>query len=146
MHPEHIRNGMPASDLGGEGWHKPWSDNGGDCLEAKKLPGGRRHLHARHGQHVPQHLPLGTRPGGSHRTLQTPLLQGLHYCKAFGIPPGQFGTAEAQPATAGSAASGLAVSPSSPVALSQAPSASAAPGLADPRLLVPVAVAYRGSA
>ena len=36
-----IRNGMPAADLGGQGWRKPWSDNGGDCLEAKKLPGGR---------------------------------------------------------------------------------------------------------
>jgi hypothetical protein len=36
-----IRNGMPAAALGTEGWRKPWSDNGGDCLEAKKLPGGR---------------------------------------------------------------------------------------------------------
>ena len=36
-----IRNGMPAASLGTEGWRKPWSDNGGDCLEAKKLPGGR---------------------------------------------------------------------------------------------------------
>ncbi len=36
-----IRSGMPAADLGAEGWSKPWSDNGGDCLEAKKLPGGR---------------------------------------------------------------------------------------------------------
>jgi len=41
MQPEHIRNGMPAADLGDEEWRKPWSDNGGDCLEAKKLPGGR---------------------------------------------------------------------------------------------------------
>ena len=37
----HIRNGMPAADLGSQGWRKPWSDNGGACLEAKKLPGGR---------------------------------------------------------------------------------------------------------
>ena len=38
----HIRNGMPAADLGADGWAKPWSgSNGGDCLEAKKLPGGR---------------------------------------------------------------------------------------------------------
>ena len=38
----HIRNGMPAADLGTQGWAKPWSGpNGGDCLEAKKLPGGR---------------------------------------------------------------------------------------------------------
>ena len=36
-----IRNGMPAAALGGQGWTKPWSDNGGACLEAKKLPGGR---------------------------------------------------------------------------------------------------------
>jgi hypothetical protein len=35
------RNGMPASQLGAEGWIRPWSGpNGGDCLEAKKLPGG----------------------------------------------------------------------------------------------------------
>ena len=38
---QEARNGMPASDLGTEGWVKPWSSpNGGDCLEAKKLPGG----------------------------------------------------------------------------------------------------------
>jgi hypothetical protein len=36
-----IRNGMPAASLGADGWCKPWSDNGGACLEAKKLPGGR---------------------------------------------------------------------------------------------------------
>jgi len=41
MHPEHIRNGMPAAGLGPDGWRKPWSDNGGSCLEARKLPGGR---------------------------------------------------------------------------------------------------------
>ena len=36
------RNGMPARDLGTDDWVKPWSSpNGGDCLEAKKLPGGR---------------------------------------------------------------------------------------------------------
>lgn len=39
---EHVRNGMPAADLGPSGWRKPWSgDNGGGCLEAKMLPGGR---------------------------------------------------------------------------------------------------------
>jgi hypothetical protein len=37
-----IRNGMPASDLGPGGWTKPWSStNGGACLEARKLDGGR---------------------------------------------------------------------------------------------------------
>ncbi len=41
MHDDPIRNGMPAASLGADGWRKPWSDNGGDCLEAKKLPGGR---------------------------------------------------------------------------------------------------------
>lgn len=41
MSPESVRNGMPAAELGAEGWAKPWSDNGGSCLEAKKLPGGR---------------------------------------------------------------------------------------------------------
>lgn len=38
---ENIRNGMPAASLGAEGWRKPWSDNGGSCLEAKKLAGGQ---------------------------------------------------------------------------------------------------------
>jgi hypothetical protein len=41
MQAEPARNGMPAASLGPEGWRKPWSDNGGSCLEAKKLPGGR---------------------------------------------------------------------------------------------------------
>jgi hypothetical protein len=41
MDTEPLRNGMPAAVLGSDGWHKPWSDNGGACLEAKKLPGGR---------------------------------------------------------------------------------------------------------
>ena len=41
MNPEPIRNDMPATRLGTDGWRKPWSDNGGSCLEAKKLPGGR---------------------------------------------------------------------------------------------------------
>ena len=39
---QNIHNGIPAADLGTEGWQKPWSNpNGGSCLEAKKLPGGR---------------------------------------------------------------------------------------------------------
>jgi hypothetical protein len=41
MTTDHIRNGMPAADLGSDGWRKPWSDNGGACLEAKTLPVGR---------------------------------------------------------------------------------------------------------
>ncbi len=37
-----IYNGMPAGELGSEGWHKPWSGgNGGNCLEAMKLADGR---------------------------------------------------------------------------------------------------------
>ncbi len=37
-----IHNGMRAAELGPDGWRKPWSSpNGGDCLEARKLPGGR---------------------------------------------------------------------------------------------------------
>ncbi|MBL1095601.1 DUF397 domain-containing protein [Streptomyces coffeae] len=37
-----IHNGMRASDLGSEGWHKPWSGgNGGNCVEALKLDDGR---------------------------------------------------------------------------------------------------------
>ena len=38
----HTRNGVRATDLGPGGWRKPWSStNGGACLEAKKLDGGR---------------------------------------------------------------------------------------------------------
>lgn len=37
-----VYNGMPASHLGTEGWHKPWSGgNGGSCVEALKLADGR---------------------------------------------------------------------------------------------------------
>ncbi|CDR03281.1 MULTISPECIES: DUF397 domain-containing protein [Streptomyces] len=39
---DRIHNGMRASDLGSEGWHKPWSGgNGGNCVEAMKLDDGR---------------------------------------------------------------------------------------------------------
>ncbi|GAA2410584.1 DUF397 domain-containing protein [Streptomyces glaucosporus] len=35
-------NGMPAGGLGAEGWLRPWSGgNGGNCVEVRKLPGGR---------------------------------------------------------------------------------------------------------
>ncbi|MCW2871575.1 DUF397 domain-containing protein [Actinacidiphila oryziradicis] len=38
----HRNNGMPARDLGTEGWQKPWSaGNGGSCVEALKLNDGR---------------------------------------------------------------------------------------------------------
>ncbi len=37
-----IYNGMPARQLGTEGWLKPWSGgNGGNCVEAMKLADGR---------------------------------------------------------------------------------------------------------
>ncbi|MET7765209.1 DUF397 domain-containing protein [Streptomyces sp. NPDC005393] len=37
-----VYSGMPATDLGTEGWEKPWSgSNGGTCIEAKRLPDGR---------------------------------------------------------------------------------------------------------
>ena len=40
--PVEIANGIPAEQLGTEGWHKPWSgQNGGSCLEAKRLPHGQ---------------------------------------------------------------------------------------------------------
>jgi len=39
---DQIHNGIPAADLGVDGWSRPWSSpNGGSCLEAKKLPGGQ---------------------------------------------------------------------------------------------------------
>jgi hypothetical protein len=38
----HVYNGMPAEAIQGAAWCKPWSgSNGGACLEAAKLPGGR---------------------------------------------------------------------------------------------------------
>ncbi|MEU1278173.1 DUF397 domain-containing protein [Streptomyces sp. NPDC005805] len=38
----HIYNGMPAAELGEDGWHKPWSGgNGGNCVETMKLADGR---------------------------------------------------------------------------------------------------------
>lgn len=37
-----IYNGMPARELGTEGWLKPWSGgNGGECVEAMRLTDGR---------------------------------------------------------------------------------------------------------
>lgn len=39
---DRIYNGMPAKQLGTEGWHKPWSGgNGGSCVEAMLLMDGR---------------------------------------------------------------------------------------------------------
>ena len=39
---DRIYNGMRACDLGTEGWRRPWSgENGGNCLEVRKLPDGR---------------------------------------------------------------------------------------------------------
>ncbi|MEO3765994.1 DUF397 domain-containing protein [Streptomyces sp. B8F3] len=36
-----FRNGVTATELGTEGWQKPWSGtNGGSCVEAKRLPDG----------------------------------------------------------------------------------------------------------
>jgi hypothetical protein len=41
-HTKHMYNGMPARDLGTEGWQKPWSaGNGGSCVEVRKLNDGR---------------------------------------------------------------------------------------------------------
>ncbi|MEU8569544.1 DUF397 domain-containing protein [Streptomyces pathocidini] len=42
IHNGRVYNGMPAKDLGTEGWRKPWSGgNGGSCLEAMRLSDGR---------------------------------------------------------------------------------------------------------
>ncbi|GAB2892209.1 DUF397 domain-containing protein [Streptomyces mayteni] len=39
---DRIYNGMPATQLGGDGWRKPWSGgNGGSCVEAMLLGDGR---------------------------------------------------------------------------------------------------------
>lgn len=39
---DRIYNGMPAAQLGKEGWRKPWSGgNGGSCVEALRLMDGR---------------------------------------------------------------------------------------------------------
>ncbi|MFF4136622.1 DUF397 domain-containing protein [Streptomyces mirabilis] len=37
-----VYNGMPASELGEQGWESPWSGpNGGQCVETKQLSDGR---------------------------------------------------------------------------------------------------------
>lgn len=36
-----IYNGMPAKELGNEGWHRPWNSAGGSCVEAMRLSDGR---------------------------------------------------------------------------------------------------------
>ncbi|SEL14134.1 DUF397 domain-containing protein [Streptacidiphilus jiangxiensis] len=37
-----VRSGMPASELGEQGWERPWSGpNGGQCVETKRLADGR---------------------------------------------------------------------------------------------------------
>ncbi|MGW3034028.1 DUF397 domain-containing protein [Streptomyces sp. NPDC001178] len=37
-----VYNGMPASDLGEQGWESPWSGpNGGQCVQTKQLADGR---------------------------------------------------------------------------------------------------------
>ena len=66
----------------------------------------------------------------------------LHYCKAFGIPPDQFGTDPAQPPGRRRRLPPWRSHPvhRRPCHLRRQPP----PHLADPRLLVPVAVAYRG--
>ncbi|MFW6693972.1 DUF397 domain-containing protein [Streptomyces sp. MAR4 CNX-425] len=39
---DQVYNGMPARDLGPDGWDKPWSGPNGDaCVEVKRLPDGR---------------------------------------------------------------------------------------------------------
>ncbi|MEU8697753.1 DUF397 domain-containing protein [Streptomyces sp. NPDC091387] len=39
---EGVYNGMPACNLGEQGWERPWSGpNGGQCVEAKQLADGR---------------------------------------------------------------------------------------------------------
>ena len=49
-----VHNGMPATDLGADGWSKPWSGpNGGSCLEAKKLAGGQVALRQSTDPHSP---------------------------------------------------------------------------------------------
>jgi hypothetical protein len=70
----------------------------------------------------------------------------LHYCHALGIPASHFGPGhpDAQPAVAPTPGTmTMAIAPGLPVP-SPAPPPGTAPGVADPRLVVPVAVTYRG--
>jgi len=62
----------------------------------------------------------------------------LHYCTALGIPPDQFGADPADHHTLTPAPAATLAPPASP------PSAHVPAALGDPRLLAPVAVAYRG--
>lgn len=41
-HAHDVYNGMPAADLGEQGWESPWSGpNGGQCVQTKQLADGR---------------------------------------------------------------------------------------------------------
>jgi hypothetical protein len=41
-HVHDVYNGMPAADLGEQGWESPWSGpNGGQCVQTKQLADGR---------------------------------------------------------------------------------------------------------
>lgn len=71
----------------------------------------------------------------------------LHYCRAFGIHPSQFGPGPSHKATdnaAGTATVAMAMSGVSPAALMPAHVLPVMPDLADPALLLPAVVAYRG--
>ena len=49
----HVYNGMPATDLGEQGWESPWSGpNGGQCVQRKLLGDGRVGGHLAGGRQV----------------------------------------------------------------------------------------------
>ncbi len=70
----------------------------------------------------------------------------LCYCQIFGIPPARFGPGhpDDQPAAQTPATVTLALAPGLPTASLLTPTPYLVPGQADPALLPPVAVAYRG--
>ena len=60
-----VYNGMPASDLGEQGWESPWSGpNGGQCVQTKQLADGRVALCQR------------VQPDPNNRTLELTTLGG----------------------------------------------------------------------
>lgn len=71
----------------------------------------------------------------------------LHYCHALGITPGQFGPGRADSQAAAAPTPGtiiMATTPRLPVVPSLPQGTHAEPSPVDPRLLPPIAVAYRG--
>jgi hypothetical protein len=68
----------------------------------------------------------------------------LHYCRALGIHPSQFGLSTGEPADAVTLSLSAEASPAASAALAPVQHPAAVPAIADPCLQAPAGVAYRG--